>query len=71
MKAGLKLLFGRCKRNTTTSFAAARQSYAGPISVPGASTIGLLSVPLHRRKRPQKLCSGLKAAGGDCIIQKN
>jgi hypothetical protein len=28
------------------------------------------SVPLNRQKR-RKMCSGLKAAGGDCIIQKN
>ena len=71
VKAGLKLRFGRCKRNTPTSFAAAKQSYAGPISVPGASTIGRLSVPLRSAEKAAKLCSGLKAAGGDCIILKN
>ena len=52
-KAGLKLHFGRCKRNTPASLAAASRSFAVPISAPRASTIGLLSVPLHRRKRPQ------------------
>ena len=53
VKAGLKLRFGRCKRNTPTSLAAANRSFAAPISAPRGSTIGLLSVPLRRRKRPQ------------------
>ena len=52
-KAELKLRFGRCKRNTPASLAAASRSFAVPISVPRASTIGLLLVPLRRRKRPQ------------------
>ena len=71
VKAGLKLRFGRCKRNTPTSLAAANRSFAAPISAPRASTIGLLWVPLRSAEKATRLCSGLKAAGGDCIIQKN
>ena len=41
-----------------------------PISTPRGYIIGLLSVHLRRRKRRQR-CSGLKAAGADCIIQKH
>jgi hypothetical protein len=27
--------------------------------------------PFASAERPQKLCSGLKGAGGDCLVQKN
>jgi hypothetical protein len=54
VKAGLKPLFGRCKRNTRTSLAATNRSFVVPISAPRGSTIGLLSAPLRRRKRRQR-----------------
>jgi hypothetical protein len=54
VKAGLKPLFGLCKRNTPTSLAATNRSFVVPISAPRGSTIGLLSVPLRRRKRRQR-----------------
>ena len=54
VKAGLKLRFGRCKRNTPASLAAASRSFAVPISALRGSIIGLLSVPLRRRKRRQR-----------------
>ena len=58
VKAGLKLRFGRCKRNTPTSLAAANRSFAAPISAPRAPTIGLLWVPSHRQKRRQSCAAG-------------
>ena len=45
VKAALKLHFGRCKRNTRASLAAATPSFAAPISAPRAPTIVLLWVP--------------------------
>ena len=53
VKAPLKLLIGRCRRNTLISLATASRSFAGLTWAPPASTIGLLSVRLHRRKKPQ------------------
>jgi hypothetical protein len=45
VKAGLKPLFGRCKRNTRTSLTATNRSFVAPISAPRGSIIGLLSAP--------------------------
>ena len=45
VKAALKLHFGCSKRNTPTSLAAAKLSFAAPISAPRAPTIVLLWVP--------------------------
>ena len=45
VKAALKLHFGRCKRNTPSSSAAATRSFAAPTSAPRALTIVLLWAP--------------------------
>jgi hypothetical protein len=45
VKAGLKPLFGRCKRNSRTSLTATNRSFVAPISAPRGSIIGLLSAP--------------------------
>ena len=70
VKAGLKPLSGRCKRNTPTSLAAANRSFAAPISVLQASTIGLLSVPLRRRKRPQSCAADYKLLAAIALSRK-
>ena len=51
-KKGLKLRFGRCKRNTQISSTAAHRSFTAPISAPPAFTIELLSAPSRQQKRP-------------------
>ena len=67
---GLKLRFGRCKQNTPSSLAAAKRSFAAPISARRASYRALVG-PFGSVEKAAKLCSGLKAAGGDCVILKN
>jgi hypothetical protein len=68
---GSGAFFGRCKRNTPTSFAARqtiiRRADLGAGGIYYRAFVG----PFASAEKATKLCSGLKAAGGGCIIQKN
>jgi len=70
VKARLKPLSERCKRNTPTSFAAARQPRRADLGAGGIYYRALVG-PFASAEKAAKLCSGLKAAGGNCVILKN
>ena len=61
----------RCGPSSRRSSAAASRSFAAPISAPKASIIAPWSARLPRWRRRRACAASLKAAGGNCLIQRN
>ena len=71
VKAGLEPRFGRRKRDILISLAG-RQPIIRRADLGAAGTYYRALVgPFASAEKAARLCSGLKAAGGDCLIQKN
>jgi hypothetical protein len=70
VNAGLKPLFGRCKRNTPISFGRQPMIRRADIGAAGIYYRALVG-PFASEEKAAKMFSGLKAAGGDCLILKN
>jgi len=65
------LPFGRSGPNSRTSLAGASRSCAALILVRRASTTARWSVPFASMEKAAGMCRTLKAAGGNCLIQRN
>jgi cell division protein FtsN len=71
VKSGLEARFGRCKQKYPDQLrgrqAMIRRADLGATGIHYRALVG----PFGSAEEAAKLCSGLKAAGGDCIIRRN